>query len=59
MARRVDGEMPRFAGFRAERIYHGIHRVGIHRVKRVGGNFVRLRRVITGVGELWEFLDRI
>jgi len=53
------GRCQRFAEFEAERIYHRVHR-GRNTESREGwGNFVGLRRVIIGVGELWELLDRI
>lgn len=53
------GRCERFAEFEAERLCHRVNR-GRNTESREGwGNFVGLRRVITGVGELWELLDRI
>jgi hypothetical protein len=57
------GRCQRFAQFEANGLTTEFTEVGTLRVGRLGElcwrNFVELPRVITGLGEPWELLDRI
>jgi len=54
-----DEEMPEIRRVWRERNYHRVHGVRNTESREGWGNFVGLTRVITGLGELWELLDRI